>query len=238
MSAGDGKSAAYVLARVRTLLSTQQVKEAERLVEEAFRAEQALEHQSDGLEATLSKTRKWILGVGFVAAAAISIACGMKSKSGRFGGTLFIMLSAVVLYLAAIVPQIQFFDKVKARATDGVMTSFLALAMVAVTLGLVSRGFALKTAYAANYDQSTGKIEGTDHLIALIGMSVILVPFLLHVYMIRQISLYNDASTATTAASKKLAHWAWYALLILYLCVWIFMAVWGIAAGKKAARAG
>lgn len=216
------------LQELRALLQTSNVKGAVAFVEDVLRKEQALEDQADDIEASLSNTRKWILIVGFSVCLAVTVGvCVWMRKSTQFSevpkfcGTMFLQLSAAVLYLGAIVPQIQLFDKVRARATDGVMTSFLALAMVAVSIGLISRGFSLKTAYQSKTRRST------DHIVAWLGMSVIIIPFALHVYMIYQISKYNDDKTATTASSKRLAHWAWWALLVLYVVLWISMAVFG-----------
>ena len=70
-------------------------------------------------------------------------------------------------------------------------------------------------------------------IIAIMGMTVPVVPFVLHVYMIRQISLYNSDQNSTSRSSKKIAHKAWYSLLVAYIVVWALAMGLGWHYGKK-----
>ena len=222
------------LRMLKDMMSSGKQQEAETLLDIALGIEVENESQSYAVEDTLRSTRTLILSIGFAFVILVSLILvamkytRTKSMPAKLIMSVFMLTSAAVLYLAAIVPQIQLFQKVKSRATDGVMTSFLTLAMVAVIMGLVSRGFSLKTAIATQKGN-----DKSEMIIALMGMSVPVIPFVLHVYMIRQISLYNSDHNPTTAASKKLAHTAWYSLLVAYAVVWSLAIGLGWHFGKK-----
>ena len=195
--------------------------------------EEELIERSNEIEKKLVDTRKWILIIGFstVVLLTLIVFAIMKSnrnkEGGKFCAKLFILMLATLLYLAAIVPQIRFFDLAKSQATDGVMTSFLGLAMLAVVLNLIARGTSLKTAY------ESWKPGNFDYIIVLISMCGLIIPFGLHVYMIWQISKYNDDKTATTIASKRLAHWAWWAITILFTTMFVSMYIFGVTQGYR-----
>ena len=216
------------LQTLKVMVQNNNCAAAQRYINLGLAAEQLQVAQSEEIEATLVSTRKWILIIGGAVAVALPLflRCSGKISTG-FGGKLLGLLVASVLYLGAIVPQIIFFEKAKSRATDGVMTSFLALAMLAVVLNLIGRAAAVKTAY------SSWTPGSSDYFIVVLSMFMLIIPFGLHVYMIWQISEYNDDQTATTISSKKLAHWGWWAITIVFCSVFAIAYVWGVTKGYK-----
>lgn len=209
---------------------------------EALAKQDEEEHRTAAL---LRKVRLGILVGGFAVAVLACTLWGYRGKNlvygkdrrlrwapieaklrPRFIVTVFLTLSAAVLYAGALVPQIVLFRRIRARGTNGIMTSFLALAMVAVIVGLAGKSASLVSAY---------KSDGTNIVLVWLSIGVVVLPFMLHVWMIRQISLYNDDSTPTSAASKRAAKWAWITLLVVYIAAWVTMAVVGSRASRKKA---
>ncbi len=224
-----GAPPSYVasLQNLQEMLQKLDIEGAQAYIKRVLGEEQALNDKADDIEASLVETRKWILIGGFLLILAVTGVMAYIIRKNpnkkKFCAVVFMQMSAAVLYAGAIVPQILLFEKVKSRATDGVMTSFLALAMLAVCIGLIGRGFGLKSAYNEYFKDN----ESLTYITQWVGMGVVIVPFGLHVYMIYQISKYNDDMTPTTLSSKKLAHWAWLALALLYIVLWGAMATFG-----------
>ena len=147
--------------------------------------------------------RNWLLGIGLVM---FFIVFYIMNWDIKFSANVF----ATFLLLAALYPQIMIIDQLQAAAVDGILSSWVGLAMFGLLLTVPVKAQFVK--------ESREKKQNEPE--AWAGFLVSVLPYFLHVWMIYQIHSYNDEITDTAAHSKNIAGWAWPLLTALFVIMY------------------